>query len=296
MSGKHRLWLAVGVAAALVGFALWRNVPAVNSLAPRAKDHTEPMPRTSGMAAEPQGAQTAKRRSAAAERMKAFEELKRRARAGDALAQRKLAEAYDACHFVNVDRDRFLRGLHANRSTLSDPAQLALLDRVAGERLAQCDVVDGGQIVPSELIRTWYAQAAENGDLVGRLMDNAFRRKELDAAASSQLLEEVLGSNDPAAVFAMGGTLRSDYSILPNDPAEALVRGELASTAWMMAACRMGYDCGPTGVVMGNTCLTLNLCTGEDYETFWKQRLHGEAERRELERRVTDIVRAVEGP
>ncbi|MFI8719348.1 hypothetical protein ACIGHF_15890 [Stenotrophomonas sp. NPDC077464] len=227
--------------------------------------------------------------------MKAFEDLKQRAKAGDAVAQRLLADTYEACFIVNIDRGNFLEGLDFNRQMIRAPAQLSILEKTAQERFAQCGAVDGGAIIPLELIRGWYAQAAENGDLAARLNDNAYKRKTLGAAESSALLEEVLASNDPAVVFAMGTTLGARYLTDPNDPAYALVSGEGAGNAWMVAACRMGYDCGPSSALMATLCLGTNGCTGEDFETFWKRELPSDVERRELERRVTEILRLVEG-
>jgi hypothetical protein len=58
----------------------------------------------------------------------------------------------------------------------------------------------------------------------------------------------------------------------------------------------MGYDCGPSGELMGTLCLLQNGCTGEDFEAYLKRELRNDAERRELERRVTEILRLVEGP
>ena len=66
------------------------------------------------------------------------------------------------------------------------------------------------------------------------------------------------------------------------------------NTTWMVAACRMGYDCEPSGVVMGNMCLYWNQCAGEDYEAFVRRTLPGEVDRMELERRVAEILRQIE--
>ena len=46
---------------------------------------------------------------------------------------------------------------------------------------------------------------------------------------------------------------------------------------------------------MGTLCLIQNACTGEDFEAYLKRAMMNEAERRDLERRVTEILRLVEG-
>ena len=290
------LWLGAGLVAALLGFALWRSHPVAQVEAASAKASATHAPRLGALSSDAPATERPQGLSVEARRVKDFEDLKRRAKAGDAVAQRLLADTYEACFIVNIDREGFLKGLDLNRQMIRPPAQLSILENTAQERFARCGAVDGGAIIPLALIRGWYAQAAENGDLAARLSDNAHKQKKLDAAESSALLEEVLASNDPAVVFAMGATLGSNYLVAPGDTAYALLSGEHAGNAWMVAACRMGYDCEPSGTLMGNLCLGMIGCTGEDFETFWKRSLGSDAERRELERRVTEILRLVEGP
>lgn len=296
MAGRARVWLAVGVVAALVGFVLWQQGPAAQALATGGKEQAAQAPSQSATSSDAPKTNTARALSLEARRVEDFEDLKRRAKAGDAVAQRLLADTYEACFMVNLDRENYLKSLDTYRQMIRPPAQLSILENTAQERFARCGAVDGGAIIPLALIRGWYAQAAENGDLAARLSDNAHKQKKLDAAESSALLEEVLASNDPAVVFAMGATLGTNYLVAPGDPAYGLLRGEQAPNAWMVAACRMGYDCEPSGTLMGTLCLGINACTGEDFETFWKRSLGSDAERRELERRVTEILRLVEGP
>lgn len=296
MAGRARVWLAVGVVAALVGFVLWPHGPAAQVLATGGKEQAAQVPSPSATSSDAAETETAPALSVEARRVKEFEDLKRRAKAGDAVAQRLLADTYEACFIVNIDREGFLNGLDFNRQMIRPPARLSILENTAQERFARCGAVDGGAIIPLALIRGWYAQAAENGDLAARLSDNAHKQKKLDAVESSALMEEVLASNDPAVVFAMGSTLGANYLVAPGDPAYALFSGEHAGNAWMVAACRMGYDCEPSGTLMGTLCLGMNGCTGEDFETFWKRSLGSDAERRDVERRVTEILRLVEGP
>lgn len=289
------VWLGVGVVAVLVGFVLWPNVPGAPVESPSVAVKAAQQSASSDARADGALTHTTKGTSAESARVKGFEDLKRRAKAGDAVAQRLLADTYDACFFVNLDREAFIKGLDFNRTTMRDPTHLPFLEQMATERLAKCGAVEGGAIVPMQIIRGWYAQAAENGDLAARLTDNALSQRKVDAAVAAQLLEDVLDSNDPAAVFAMGSTLVNNYTLTPGDAAEGLMTGELASTAWQVAACRMGYECEPTGVIMGNLCLLQNACAGEDYEAYLMRELRSDAQRELLQRRVAEILRLVEG-
>lgn len=294
MDVRTKRWLGIGVVAALAGFALWHYVPATQLEAPTAQATAAQSQRSVAAAADQTSSPVARARPAQEGRVRAFEALKQRAKAGDALAQRKLAEAYDACFIVNLDRERFVRGYEQSRGQFTDPAQAHAQEQLVQARLAECDAVDGGAIVPTELIRGWYAQAAENGDLAARAMDGAINHRKKDPAGAASLLTEVLASDDPAAVFAFGNTLGVEYPADVGASADALVNGRLASGAWMVAACRMGYDCEPSGVVMGNMCLFVNQCTGEDYEALVRRTLPSEVDRMELERRVAEILRQIE--
>ncbi len=291
------LWLGAAIVAALLGFALWRSGLAAPPPpgAPAATAQAAQLPDLPEVPARKESAQVSYGRPAQAGWVKDFEALKERAKAGDAVAQRLLAETYDGCYMVNFDREGFFKDLQVRREMLGDPAHAAVLDQTAQERALRCDAVDGGVIIPLALIRGWYAQAAENGDLAARLMDNALSQKKLDAAESAKLVEEVLASNDAAAVFAIGNTVGSTYRGAPDDPLAALMIGEQSSPAWQVAACRMGYDCAPSSILMGSLCLATNACAGDGYEEFLMKSQRTDADRRDLERRVTEILRLVEG-
>jgi len=153
-------WLVVGVVAGLVGAALWWNVPAPQRDAPGDTAQAEKSSAAAEVRAKGAEGRPSHARPAEVNRVKAFEDLKQRAKAGDAVAQRLLAETYDGCYFVNIDRENFMDSLDFYRQMISAPAQLSVLEQVAAERFAQCGAVDGGAIVPMQLVTGWYAQAA----------------------------------------------------------------------------------------------------------------------------------------
>ena len=139
--------------------------------------------------------------ASAVEAVQAFQSLEQRAKAGDAVAQRLLAETYDACLVPNLFRDRFLQW--NERARQDRPEQADELDRIAQKRIELCDAVDGGAIIPQELIRGWYEQAAANGDLAARARGYGMQRTPLDAATAAQLLDDVVASRDPAAMRSL---------------------------------------------------------------------------------------------
>jgi len=296
MARKARTWLAAGVVAVLVAVALWRQIPAAQTDAPGAGGAPVQASRAEGA---PSAASSPGQLQASLERkhrLQEFAALKQRAEAGDRAAQRLLAETYTDCYFTNEDRDAFISTMDMRKRGLSDKSQIGFLEQATRERIAKCDAVDGGGPLDPLLAGHWYAEAAKRGDLAARAMARAQVLKRYDPAETEQLLEEVLASGDPAAVFYFGATLREDAAVTPGEPAEALTTGALATWSWMVAACRMGYDCGPTGRVMVSNCLDTRRCFGEDMDTHVLTReLPTDAERRELERRVGEILGLVRG-
>jgi hypothetical protein len=294
MAGKARLCVAAGVAVVLVGLALWRHVPAAQTGALEPDNAPAQVSRAEGAPSSASGPRHLQASLAREHRVQEFEALKLRAEAGDRVAQRLLAEIYAACYFVNFDREAFLGGVDERKRLLSDRAQVRVLELAARERIAQCDAVNGGAPLEFHLAARWYAEAAKNGDLAARTMVRAHDLRRHDPAVTALLLEEVLASGDPAAVFYFGNTLRVDDAANPSEPTEALATGALATWAWIVAGCRMGYDCGPNGKVMVGFCLEAGGCTGEDADAYVRRELPTDAERRELDRRVGEILSLIE--
>ncbi len=292
--GRTLRWLAFAVVAGLAGVALWWNIPATQGDAPGGSK-VAPSAAVADLRANAAASRPIQGRPLAAGRVEAFEALKQRAEAGDAVAQRLLAQTYADCLFVNLDREAFKSSLEIKKNLLNDDASKQLMERAASERIAECDAVEGGDPLPLDLSPRWFAKAAENGDLAARAMVRANNLNRQDPAETAQLLEEVLASGDPAAVFTFGLSLRNGFATSNSEPSEPLATGELATKAWMVAACRMGYECEPSGRVMNSACLNVEGCTGEDVETYLRRELPTDGERAELERRVSEILALVEG-
>lgn len=125
MLGRAR-WLAVGVVAGWVGAGLWWHVPATQPDAPGKTAQTEKFSAASEVGANGAEGRPSHGRPAEAARVEAFEDLKQRAKAGDALAQRLLAETYEGCYFINIDREKFMGNLDFNKQMIRAPAQLSV--------------------------------------------------------------------------------------------------------------------------------------------------------------------------
>lgn len=291
MSARRALFLIVPLLLALAVYLRWHHASAPTPLALAA--HAANVPTTDRASTGRASAQltTSEAASGAAAKAQSFESLKQRAKAGDAVVQRLLADAYEACFVVNLDRQHLLR-IH-QRIKQEKPEQAALLEHTLQQRMAQCDAVDGGAIIPRELIDGWYAQAAANGDLPARIMDYARRGAPLDADIATQLLEEVVASGDPAAMYSLGSALGSGIETNLRDPYRSLAADPVAGQAWSLAACRLGYPCGPDSTDVGNFCLLLGRCLGESAEEMVFAVAKSDAEREALEQKIQQILDAV---
>lgn len=295
MARKARFWLAAGTVGALLGIVLWRNPPALHVRSLGAEPAAETLSRPADIPATSASGRRAQARPEKAARVEAFNALKLRAEAGDRVAQRLLAETYADCYFVNLDREAFMSSLDVKKQLLGDTNQKRVLEQATRERIARCDAVEGGGQLEPQLAAYWYGEAAKRGDLAARAMVRGQELSRHDPIVTARLLEEVLASEDPAAVFHFGITLRVDDALNSGSPTEALATGAMASWAWIVAGCRMGYDCGPASRVMESNCLEVNGCTGEDLDAYVRNELPTDADRKDLERRVTEILRLVEG-
>lgn len=226
--------------------------------------------------------------------LQAFEALKQRAQAGDVMAQRHLAEAYNGCHLFNGNHAQFLEIYESQALTMEDRAQADVMRQVARRRISACEAVEGGAKFPSRNGQDWYERAAANGDLVARAMSYAGHEQTMEGSESARLVEDVVASGDPAAVFAFGHLLSSRMRVEPGEAFGGLSAGRLSGMAWEIAACRIGYDCGPESRTVENLCLFERNCTGEGLEATLRAGLSSQEERDALDAQVDLVLRLLE--
>lgn len=276
MARRVFITLAAVAIVAAVGSFLWARFHRVT-----APDYAAPaLEAAAAQAPEPPAGQglaeaTGARRSKADPRM-AFEALKALASQGDRVAQRKLAQAYHACFEVNVPAGEFQRGIEKRSRRLETGYERANLQRLARKREAECRWVNDGAAVPPGLSEHWFEQAAQNGDVVAQTWVRMDNYGTPDAAQSAALLQRVLASHDPEAVYLLGYLVGTDGLKTGDPKQDELLSGTLAGFAWNIAACRMGHACEPQGDVMDELCLSMNDCTADDFESLI--RVHALAE------------------
>lgn len=185
-----------------------------------------------------------------------FLALKQRADAGAPASQRLLAQAYDRCMYVNPDVEQYKERIQRSIQSAETEEKATVLGYMLQHVLQECAAVEGGAPIDWEDLRLLSAQAAQGGDLPARVAETVFNpQPPLSEVQAAALLEEVLASNDPAAMFAMGDAMGEFLGMQVAEPYTALAGGELAGRAWQVAACRMGLECGPESPPSSRLCL-----------------------------------------
>ena len=219
-----------------------------------------------------------------------YRTLKQRAEAGDAIAQRRVAQLLMDCAYI-YDHPLTFTPLELSDIPADSPESVAVDTHRALKH--NCAQVEGGARVTQEHAQHWYEQAAENGDLAAWAFVNMLRHPPLNADEAKRFLEEVIASKDPAAVFAYGNVMGGPLTENLGEGYGPLVSNS-ASLAWMLAACRMGMDCGPESPLVTNLCVQQGLCGKGDYEQAMKSEMQSEAGREALDRQTEAVLTILE--
>ena len=221
-----------------------------------------------------------------------YRTLKQRAEAGDAVAQRLVAQLFVDCAYI-YDHPLKFTPLELSDIPADSPESMS----IGAHRALQqnCTQVEGGARVTLKDAQNWYEKAAENGDLAAWAVVNMLRHPPLTADEAQRFLEDVIASKDPVAVFAYGNVMGGPVTENLGKGYESLVSNN-ASLAWMLAGCRMGMDCGPESPPVNNLCLHQGLCGKGDCEQAMKSQIESEADREALDQQIEAVLAILETP
>lgn len=280
-----RMLVIVIAPLALAGWLAWRHI---SPPSPPPASRTAPIP---AQPASPGAGHTAS--STTSQNLyHQYRTLKQRADAGDAVAQRLVAQVLIDCAYI-YDHPLKFTPLELSDIPADSPESLSV---DAHRALHQnCTQVEGGARVTLKDAQRWYERAAENGDLAARAIVNMLRHPPLTADEAKRFLEDVIASNDPVAVFAYGNVMGGPVTENLGEGYESLVSNN-ASLAWMLAGCRMGMDCGPESPLVNNLCLQQGLCGKGDYEQAMRSQIESEADCEALDQQIEAVLAILETP
>lgn len=194
----------------------------------------------------------------------AYEEIERKAKAGDAFAQRRLSELYGDCL-------AFAGPMATNVSimrqvTSNDPLARPRVDKIISEFLRLCQ--PAVRAATSEAYRYWLRESAKRGDLVAQMRLHMVENKTVDTEVLQGFLSRVRNEGDAQALYEFSRLVSRYKGEWPDPGALPALRGPLVEHAWVLAACRAGLECGKGSKIMEVPCLTVYNCDQPDYRSF----------------------------
>lgn len=221
-----------------------------------------------------------------------FLELRSRAEAGDAAAQRELAELYQRCMVFSLSPSNMYTTLDVFARMRGAPE--GAYDNIKKRFATTCSGVDRGEMIRIKTYTTWFKRAAEQGDPYSKVVMATRGRDALNADDFQSLARDVVNSADPEAIFALGDLLVLAPEGTDLAEFKATVTGPYADYAWGIAACRMGADCGPDSFRMDSFCLNTGICNSGDFEHVIRAEAIRVGQQESLNKAI-DVVQRVVG-
>jgi hypothetical protein len=193
--------------------------------------------------------------------------LRARETAGDAEALWAVSRVLDYCSAYATDPAGYAadtRAISALKGS-STAAMAAARDRV-GQRCARFVPADGFSL---SALRAKRFDAARAGSLAAEAALLAMGEPLSDSNEYRQdLVERVRRSGNPEAYVAISPAMG-----IAGSGQEAYL-GRISGTqyselAWLLAACRLGNDCSPNGVLMTTYCANGGICSRDSSQDFY---------------------------
>ncbi len=191
-------------------------------------------------------------------------EIRQAAMDGDLVAQRRLSEVYEDCRALDGGLRSGLQLL--GQLAESDPAAaqaVAGINRDKGRLCVQANADLRNNLAAADF---WLHKSAKSGDLVSEMRYFSRTVPKLSSSQYRYFIDKARESGDPDAIFEMSLLLPKLDGPWP-DPVQApAFEGSFAEEAWIVAACRAGYDCARGSRLMNLICLNVFACKQPDYE------------------------------
>lgn len=193
-----------------------------------------------------------------------YVEIRQAALDGDIVAQRRLSEVYEDCRALEggMNSSLLLLTQLAKTDPLSQPA-VAAIQRDKGRLCGQAGADLGKNPAAADY---WLHKSAKSGDLVSEMRYFGRTVSRFSRGQYQYFIDKIRVSGEPDAIFEMS-LLLPKHGAKWHDPALASAfEGPTAEEAWVVAACRAGYDCARGSRLMNLVCLSMLSCGQPDYE------------------------------
>jgi hypothetical protein len=193
-----------------------------------------------------------------------FQLLLERAHAGDAVAQRKVAERQADCfQFLVRGPDIAIGNLYAIARELDIPRERVVPVEARARRFCEGVYAESRRV--SEDIEDWWAKAAEQGDLVAELQ-LAARAYDAPMSVADGLMADVVASGSPEAVQHFANLVHRSTGEGVDPRFLEFIGSEGQSWLWEAAACRLGAPCGPGSRRLETWCMSMLRCDARSWE------------------------------
>jgi hypothetical protein len=221
-------------------------------------------------------------------------EVRQSALDGDLMAQRRLAEIYEDCTSYDTTlRSSFEILPQMGATNAADGASVKAIYRDY-ERL--CLQAKADLRANPGAADYWLHKSASAGELTAEMRYFARTVPKLSQGQFEYFLGRMRETGDPDAIFELS-LLLSKLDGQWSEPALApAFDGPYAQQAWVVAACRAGYDCARGSRLMNVLCLTMFACGPSHYERYVFDPEGAAAPRQAVEQVVALISRNVLAP
>ena len=221
-------------------------------------------------------------------------EVRQLALDGDLMAQRRLAEIYEDC----TSYDTTLRSSFEilPQIGVTDPADGASVKGIYRDYERLCLQAKADLRVNPNAADYWLHKSAKAGELTAEMRYFARTVPKLSQGQFEYFLGRMRESGDPDAMFELSLLLPKLDGEWPEPALAPAFNGPYAQQAWVVAACRAGYDCARGSRLMNVLCLTMFACGPSHYERYVFDPEGAAAPRQAVEQVVALISRNLLAP
>jgi hypothetical protein len=217
-----------------------------------------------------------------------YQELRINADTGDAEALTTLADIEGEClmFLSSVDGGAYIPNLVAKR----DPEVKPWVDSMLSRRRARCHRFNKADLGTLDQRRAQLERAAQEGSIAAKL--ELMSERPLAGVSDEELkttVQQALASGNADTIARLSGVMHgqvADRRSLFDVPAGS----DMASDAYILAACRLGMNCGSNSQLLANACLRGYGCGYPSFEAMLSEKKYSPIDMAEARRMAEEIL------
>ncbi len=195
-----------------------------------------------------------------------YVDIRQAAMDGDLVAQRRLSEVYEDCVVLDGSMRRSL--IMLAQLANGNPSFEATVVGILRDKNRLCVQAKADLARNPGAADYWLHRSAKSGDVVSEMRYFSRTVPKLSHSQYQYFIDKVRLTGDPDAIFELSLLLPKFDGSWPDRAQAPAFQGPTAEQAWVLAACRAGYDCARGSRMMNIVCLTMLSCVQPDYERY----------------------------